>query len=58
MPEFAGDEKGGPGPRKGVGLRWFAVAIVVAAAASGGGVYVYTQYATHLAVTVSTGRCM
>src|SRR5437879_12274390 len=50
MPEFAGDEKGRPGPRKGVGLRWFTVAIVVAAAASGGGVYVYTQYATHLAV--------
>jgi len=50
MPEFARDEKGGPGPRKAVGLLWFAVAIVVAAAASGGGVYVYTQYATHLAV--------
>lgn len=37
--------------RTGVPLLWFAVAIVVTAGASGGGVYFYTQYATHLTVT-------
>jgi hypothetical protein len=30
---------------------WFAIAILVSAAASGGGVYAYEQYTTHLSVT-------
>ncbi len=30
---------------------WFLVAVLVTAAASGGGVYVYEQYTTHLTVT-------
>jgi hypothetical protein len=37
--------------RKGVRLLWFALAIILSASASGGGVYLYTQYATHLTVT-------
>jgi hypothetical protein len=40
-----------PRNRKGIPPLLFTVAIVVAAVAAGGGVYVYTQYATHLAVT-------
>ena len=42
-----------PGPkiRKSVRLAWFAVAIIGAAGLSGGGVYLYTQYATHLTVS-------
>jgi len=51
MPDVEGAPRAGPVISKGRHLLPFVIVAVVAAAASGAGVYVYTQYTTHLTVT-------